>query len=93
MSIDDSELGYDIRSYDFEPTIQTIFIEVKGCSDGLSIFVTRNEWMRAIELGDRYRFHIWDLSNNTLHELSVESLPHIYPSIEGGVTGPTLGST
>lgn len=52
--IDGDGVGYDIRSY--TETGEDKFIEVKTTTGGFesSIFITRNELKRSIELGDKY---------------------------------------
>jgi hypothetical protein len=77
VALDDNSLGYDVRSYETDASLR--YIEVKGCQTrDLVIYITRNEWRQAQQLGARYFFHIWDLSTQTLYELSPNQLsPHI----------------
>ena len=87
MAVDDNTAGYDVLSYDvgpYEPINR--LIEVKSTiASPLRFFLTRNEWETAIKFGDRYIFHIWDLTSSCLHERTVAQIaPHIPTDNEKG---------
>lgn len=81
MAIEDNTAGYDILSYDpgqFEPISR--LIEVKSTtSKPIRFYLTRHEWETALKFGDRYFFHIWDLSEPQIYEFRAadfrESIP------------------
>jgi hypothetical protein len=79
VSLDDSTLGFDLRSFNkvgstFVPKV----IEVKSSqSRPPRIYITRNEWETALRFGSAYCFHVWD-RDGRLTELSQGILmPHI----------------
>ena len=89
MSIEDNTVGYDVLSYspgDFGPVNR--LIEVKSTiASPLRFYVTRNEWESALEFGEAFVFHIWDLQREPplLYERTVEQvLPHIPQDNEKG---------
>jgi hypothetical protein len=81
MAIEDNTAGYDILSYDpgqFEPISR--LIEVKSTiSKPIRFYLTRHEWETALKFGDRYFFHVWDLSEPQMYEFKatdfLESIP------------------
>lgn len=82
VAIDDNTAGYDVLSYEpgeVDPVSR--LIEVKSSvASPLRFFVTRNEWSKAVEFGDAYLFHIWDLTSvpPRLHLRTVAQVtPHI----------------
>ncbi len=78
VALEDSTLGYDIRSYDkIRGVIVSRLIEVKSSGSDV-FFVTRNEWRNALGAKPHYCFHIWRVPNGSLLELSVSDVePHI----------------
>jgi hypothetical protein len=86
VAIDDEWLGYDVLSYDLKPNGATTnrLIEVKACSGlPLQIFLTRNEWERAIQAKDAYIFHVWYLPTGQLIELDLEHIRSHIPEDQG----------
>lgn len=83
IAIDDNTAGYDILSYRLttERDVSPLLIEVKSSvASPLRFFVTRNEWKKAVEFGEAYLFHVWDLSVDPprLHRRTVAQVtPHI----------------
>jgi hypothetical protein len=63
VAIEDNTAGYDVLSYEIgEFGLLNKLIEVKSTiASPLRFFITRNEWNHALEIGDAYIFHIWDL--------------------------------
>jgi len=63
MAIDDNTAGYDVLSYEKgEFGLINKLIEVKSTiASPLRFYITRNEWAHALEVGDAYIFHIWNL--------------------------------
>ena len=87
--LDDNFAGYDILSFDLRDGEEiNIMIEVK--STGVSpprFFLSRNEWDKANQVGDVYKFHVWNMvpARPQLFELSVEAIrPHIPSNNEEG---------
>lgn len=79
---DDNFAGYDVLSYEHGPYgIQNKLIEVKSTTASpLRFILTRNEWDKAEQAGDSYRFHVWDMRQNPplLVERTVADVaPHI----------------
>lgn len=79
---DDNFAGYDVLSYDHGPHgIQNKLIEVKSTTASpLRFILTRNEWDKAEQAGDSYRFHVWDMTQvpPLLVERAVSDVaPHI----------------
>ena len=82
IAIEDNTAGYDVLSYDVGPEGPVNkLIEVKSSiASPLRFFVTRNEWEKALQFGDSYLFHIWDLASQAprLHIRTVKQIaPHI----------------
>ena len=92
---DDNYAGYDVLSYDLSDSgIVIRLIEVKSTiASPLRFNVTRNEWNKAVQAGDAYIFHIWDMSK-TPAVLCVRTVtevaPHIPEDNEKGVWKHTL---
>jgi hypothetical protein len=89
MAIEDNTVGYDILSYDHGPiTLKNKLIEVKSTiSSSLRFYITRNEWQHALEVGDAYSFHIWNLQSITpvlYIKLASDIAPHIPNNNENG---------
>jgi hypothetical protein len=89
VAIEDNTAGYDVLSYDPGPDGHTTqVIEVKSSvASPLRFFVSRNEWEKAQEFGDAYRFHIWDLNAEPprLHIRHMAAvMPHIPTDQEKG---------
>lgn len=89
MAIEDNTVGYDVLSYtsgEFGPVNK--LIEVKSTiASPLRFNVTRNEWEQALEFGEAFLFHIWDLrpQSPVLYERSVAQVaPHIPLDNESG---------
>ena len=82
ISIEDNGAGYDIQSFDagtHAPVNK--LIEVKSSMQNPpKIFLTRNEWEAAVRYGDRYVFHIWEMSSCTLTECTVEEISKSIPA-------------
>lgn len=79
---DDNFAGYDVLSYDHGPHgIQNKLIEVKSTTASpLRFILTRNEWEKAEQAGDSYRFHVWDMTQNPPHLVErtvADVVPHI----------------
>lgn len=66
MAIEDNTVGYDILSYERgEFGLINKLIEVKSTiASPLRFYLSRNEWNHALEVGDAYIFHIWNLQPN-----------------------------
>lgn len=84
---DDNFAGYDVLSYDHGPHgIQNKLIEVKSTTASpLRFILTRNEWEKAEQAGDSYRFHVWDMTQDPPHLVErtvADVVPHI-PSDSG----------
>lgn len=82
IAIEDNTAGYDVLSYTKGKFgVLNKLIEVKSTSVFPPIFyITRNEWNQALEVGESYFFHIWDMnvSPPILHERSsFEIISHI----------------
>lgn len=75
VSIDDNSLGYDIASFETDAIRSPRFIEVKASNTSPpQFFITRNEWRAATRLQSRYVFHVWELPNGRLAELSTGAM-------------------
>ena len=85
VSIDDNTFGYDVHSYDrgaVEPIAR--LIEVKSCARiDTEIYLSRNEWERAIERAPHYCFHVWILPDQHLVELTPKDLEAHVPVDQG----------
>lgn len=87
MGFEDNTAGYDVLSFDrgvVEPTNR--LIEVKSTiASPLRFFLTRNEWDQAVKFGERYHFHIWDMSIDPpkLYERSRAQVEPNIPSDNG----------
>ncbi|MDQ0087618.1 hypothetical protein J2T12_001012 [Paenibacillus anaericanus] len=81
----DNMAGYDILSYNWtEDGITELFIEVKAYMIGpLHFFVTRSEWLKALNHPSNYIFHIWNLELNDLTIFTVENLLDHIPINQG----------
>lgn len=80
VALDDNTAGYDIRSsrlVDGRPSPR--LVEVKSCRGRpLRMIVSRNEWNTASRQPHAYVFHLWDMGDGVLHELSWDDLaPHM----------------
>lgn len=89
MAIEDNTAGYDILSYEKgEFGLINKLIEVKSTiASPLRFFITRNEWERALEIGDTYIFHIWNLQPNPPFlyiRKAADIAPHIPQNNEKG---------
>jgi hypothetical protein len=64
VAIDDNTVGYDVLSFTLgQDGPVNLLIEVKSTlASPLRFYVSRNEWQRAVEFGDAYVFHIWNLA-------------------------------
>ena len=83
VSLDDNSLGYDIASFDANGETPR-FIEVKtATSSPPRIFISRNEWRAATQMGARFLFHVWDIASARLAELSPTALSSHIPSDAG----------
>jgi hypothetical protein len=63
-------------------------IEVKSTiASPIRFYLTRNEWEKALNFGDAYHFHIWDLQANPprLYQRTVADIaPHVPTDNEKG---------
>jgi hypothetical protein len=89
IAVDDNTAGYDVLSFrPGEGGPVNLLIEVKSTiASPLRFFISRNEWDRALEMGDAYIFHIWDLAASPcrLFVFTKEQIePHIPTDREGG---------
>lgn len=89
IGLDDNFAGYDVLSYEIEDgNVRTKMIEVKSTiASPLRFYLSRNEWNTADEIGDSYRFHVWNMATDPprLFEFSVEQVrPHIPKDNEKG---------
>ncbi len=78
MSIEDNTVGYDVLSYSKgEFGLLNKLIEVKSTiASPLRFNVSRNEWNEAVDFGDAFIFHVWDLQQNPpiLYERTVAQI-------------------
>ena len=80
QAIDDNTLGYDILSFKEGGEFPTrLLIEVKSSSrNPPAVIISRNEWIKAIQAGDNYLFHVWDVRADRMYECGVDIIaPHI----------------
>ena len=89
IAIDDNTAGYDILSYTkSDYGFVNKLIEVKSTiASPLRFYITRNEWDHALEVGNAYCFHVWNMQPNTpfLYEKSCSDIaPHIPTDNEKG---------
>jgi hypothetical protein len=89
MAIEDNTAGYDVLSYtEGQFGLLNKLIEVKSTiASPLRFYVSRNEWEQALEFGEAFVFHVWDLQPDPpiLHERTVvQVLPHIPRDSEKG---------
>ena len=85
QAIDDNTLGYDILSFKSGGEFPSrLMIEVKSSrQDPPCVIISRNEWMKAKQVGDSYLFHIWDVRADRLYEIGVDLIdPHV-PTDQG----------
>jgi hypothetical protein len=85
-ALDDEWAGYDVLSFELDSTgrLKNRLIEVKACSSKpLRIFITRNEWRRALEARDAYVFQIWYLPTQLMVELTWEDIDVNIPVDKG----------
>lgn len=87
--LDDNYAGYDVLSFDLKDGVEiNIMIEVKSTvASPLRFYLSRNEWSTADQIGDNYKFHIWNMALDTpeLYERTVEQVrPHIPSNNEKG---------
>jgi len=80
--LDDNFAGYDVLSYEILGTnIVSRLIEVKSTiQTPMRFYISKNEWRQAKSVGDKYIFHIWDMSkaDPQLFERTVTQVePHI----------------
>lgn len=90
VAIEDNTAGYDVLSFEpGEVAPVNRLIEVKSSvASPLRFYVTRNEWSKAVEFGDAYLFHVWDMTADPprLHTRTVEQVtPHIPIDQQKGV--------
>lgn len=86
VALDDEWLGYDVLSFDVsaEGRVTSRLIEVKACSTlPLRIFLTRNEWEKAIQAKDAFAIHVWHLPTQTLRELTTNQVSEHIPTDAG----------
>jgi len=83
VSLDDNTLGYDIRSYNKEPSgIVSRLIEVKSTTND-SIYITRNEWRNAVSANQRYLFHVWLMPAQKMVEYPASAMEPSIPVDKG----------
>lgn len=89
MAIEDNTAGYDVLSYTVgEFGLINKLVEVKSTiASPLRFHVSRNEWDQAMEFGEAFVFHIWNLRAKppVLYERTVAQVaPHIPRDNENG---------
>lgn len=89
IAIEDNTAGYDILSYTKSSYgFVNKLIEVKSTiASPMRFYITRNEWEHALEVGEAYCFHIWNMQTNPpfLYERSAADIePHIPKDNEKG---------
>ena len=87
--LDDNYAGYDVLSYDIRNGHEVNrMIEVKSTvASPLRFYLSRNEWKTAVDAGDAYFFHVWDMAAvpPKLNEFTVAQVrPHIPVDNEKG---------
>lgn len=84
VGLDDNFAGYDVLSYVLEDNkTLPLMIEVKSTVQSpLRFILTRNEWETAIEVGERYVFHVWNMAKKppNLHTLTVAEVAEHVPA-------------
>ncbi|MDU1280011.1 MAG: DUF3883 domain-containing protein [Clostridium sp.] len=85
VSIDDNCLGYDVLSYRLNNNdIVELKIEVKSYSFGVPHFyISLNEWLVAENNTDNFMFYIWNISSDSLLELSPKDISEHIPDNNG----------
>lgn len=87
VAIESNADGYDVLSVVGKDNGKKLTIEVKASTVGLngSLFLSRNEWERSLELRN-HMFHLWDLSNSdspALATIAVDQMGRHVPSDAG----------
>lgn len=87
--LDDNYAGYDVLSFDLKDGAEiNIMIEVKSTvASPLRFYLSRNEWNTADQIGEAYKFHVWNMAVDPpqLYERTVEQVrPHIPSDNEKG---------
>ncbi len=83
VSLDDNTLGYDIQSYNKEPSgIVSRLIEVKSTTND-SIYITRNEWRNAVSTNQSYLFHVWFMPDQEVVEYTTNAMEPSIPLDKG----------
>lgn len=87
--LDDNYAGYDVLSFDLKNGAEiNVMIEVKSTvASPMRFYLSRNEWNTADQIGEAYKFHIWNMAVDPpqLHERTVEQVrPHIPSDNEKG---------
>ena len=84
LGLDDNFAGYDILSFDLrDGEVINIMIEVKSTvASPPRFFLSRNEWNKANQVGDVYKFHVWNMvaARPQLFELNIEEIRAHIPS-------------
>lgn len=82
IAIEDNTAGYDVLSYtQNEFGLVNKLIEVKSTvASPLRFYLTRNEWKQALEYGESYLFHIWDMQQDPPN-LFVKTVADIQPHV------------
>jgi hypothetical protein len=86
VALEDNTLGYDVESWDIDSAgkAERIFIEVKAYSTANArFFISRNEWLKALDFCDLYRVHVWALLTQTCRVLSASQLAEHVPDDRG----------
>lgn len=80
--LDDNFAGYDVLSYELlGANIVSRLIEVKSTTlSPMRFYISRNEWRQAQSVGERYIFHIWDMSKAD-PQLFVRTVTQVEPHI------------
>lgn len=85
--LDDNFAGYDVLSFDHSTEgITHQMIEVKSSTlSPQRFYITRHEWKQAERVGDKYIFHIWNMSSNPprLNIRTVKDVKDHIPSDNG----------
>jgi hypothetical protein len=85
VALEDNTLGFDVVSFRKQDDLPfEIYIEVKGSAATPARFIlTRNEWDKAVRIGDKYFLYVWNIRDESLRIISQEELSLHIPSDKG----------
>lgn len=85
IALEDNGAGYDIRSFEkSEFGLKNLLIEVKSSKySPPRMLLTRGEWDAAVQYGDAYIFHLWELPSEKLRVLTVGEIAQHVPTDQG----------